>query len=125
MRNWLSRINTRIAVSITLGMSTMTCVYLFLALSMIPLMVPAWTTIAMYISSTIIQLVALPLIMVGQGLMSEAQERRAAEDHQALITLVREMHAVLAEQGRERADLDTVLARLDTIEERICRALRR
>lgn len=42
-----------------------------------------------YISQTVIQLLALPLLQVGQRIISEAQDQRAATDHETLVTLHR------------------------------------
>jgi hypothetical protein len=44
----------------------------------------------------VIQLVALPLIMVGQDIASRSTEKRAAEDHAMLmeeLAILKEMHA--------------------------------
>jgi hypothetical protein len=42
-----------------------------------------------YISQTVIQLLALPLLQVGQRIISEAQDQRASTDHETLVTLHR------------------------------------
>ena len=60
-------------------MSTMLCVFLFLVLSVTPLFWSASQNIIAYISSDIIQLVALPLIMVGQKLSSIKSAKRHGE----------------------------------------------
>jgi hypothetical protein len=44
----------------------------------------SWVT---YISQTVIQLLALPLLQVGQRIISEAQDQRAEADHETLIAL--------------------------------------
>lgn len=44
----------------------------------------AWV---MYISQTVIQLLALPLLGAGQRIISAAQDARAETDHDTLVTL--------------------------------------
>lgn len=46
----------------------------------------AWV---MYISQTVIQLLALPLLGAGQRIISAAQDARAETDHDTLVTLHR------------------------------------
>ena len=116
---YITKTNLRIAVAATIGMSTMTCVYMFLALSLLPLAFPSLTTFCMYISSTIIQLIALPLIMVGQNLMGREQERRSTEDHLALIEMLSEMRTLLKDADIEVDELAQVAKRLEKIETRI------
>lgn len=119
IKEYITKANLRIAVAATIGMSTMTCVYLFLAISLLPLAFPAMTTFCMYISSTIIQLIALPLIMVGQNLMGREQERRSTEDHLALIEMLSEMRTLLKDADAEVDELAQVAKRLEKIETRI------
>jgi hypothetical protein len=73
IKNTISQLNKTIAIKSVLAMSTMACVFSFLIWSLIPLVFPSATEIVAYISADIIQLVALPLIMVGQKIMSENQ----------------------------------------------------
>ena len=46
-----------------------------------------WTAVSVLISQTFLQLVLLPIIIVGQNVISEAQDRRAEQDHLTLTTL--------------------------------------
>jgi uncharacterized membrane protein len=82
---YIKKFNETVALSITLGMGTVWCVYLFFILSILPLVIPSWTTVVMYISTTIIQLVALPAIMVGQQLLGRNSELRAEQDHETIL----------------------------------------
>jgi len=79
--NFFKALNEKIAVVAVLAMSSMACVYLFLFLSLTPLIIPSTQTLIMYISSSIIQLVALPLIMLGQAVLNRNAESRTDETH--------------------------------------------
>jgi len=52
------------------------------------------TAISVLISQTFLQLVLLPIIIVGQNVISEAQDERAEADHLTLTTL----HAINVQQ---------------------------
>jgi hypothetical protein len=74
-------------------MATMWCVYGFTALSLMPVLEPKWQTTLLYVSNCI-QLVALPIIMVGNSLLGEAADRRAEQDHQTIMRTLAELHTV-------------------------------
>jgi hypothetical protein len=97
----------------------MECVWLFTLWSLMPLVLPATRDTVFYISGGILQLVFLPLILVGQSLLSRASEDRAAQDHRALMKLLRENQHILKEQRIEDADLTDIVKRLDVIENQI------
>lgn len=99
----VTKINDFVAAQTTLLMSTMWCVYVFLAWSLIPLAFPHLQNVVFYVSGGVIQLVALPLIMVGQNVISRSAEARAQQDHETLMAefeeikaMHQELHLVLA-----------------------------
>ena len=94
-------INNHLALKITLAIGTMGCVYAFTLLVAVPLFFPATTNIIMFLSSSFLQLVLLPVIMVGQRLLTRDQDARAEQDHNALIKLLVEMH-ILMKQSHEQ-----------------------
>ena len=63
----------------------MLCVYVFTFWSLLPLYDKALEPIVFYVSGGILQLVLLPLIMVGSNILSRAAEERAAQDHETLM----------------------------------------
>jgi len=79
--------NNSLARWAVVAMSSMTCVYLFLIWSLLPALDKRWETLVFYISGGIIQLVALPLIMVGQRLEGREMDRRAQRDHELLLEI--------------------------------------
>jgi hypothetical protein len=68
-------------------MSSIWCVYLFTFWAVLPSIYKSLEPIVFYISGGVIQLVALPLIMVGQKLEGRSMERRAEQDHEKLIEI--------------------------------------
>ena len=103
----LGRINTRLAVSITKVVGSMWCAYVFALLALIsfpaaisshdPIVIVAW------IAQTFLQLVLLPIIIVGQNVLAAASDARAESDHKtllALYTLTAEVHDIAEQQTK-------------------------
>src|ERR1035437_3518728 len=95
--------NKCVAVRITNAVGTMWCAYAFMALALIslPEAVRGGTAaLVAWIAQTCLQLVLLPLIMVGSGVLSEKSEARAKADHQTLLdelALIRQLHTHITE----------------------------
>jgi uncharacterized membrane protein len=88
-------INQTIAEHIVAMVSTMWCTYAFTVLVVLPLFNDSWTTIVMFISSSLLQLVLLPVIMVGQKRQGDIAEARAQEDHEAIIDMHNELKEII------------------------------
>lgn len=92
------RFNAWLAVKITNSVGSMTCAYAFALLTFISL--PAAIAshdsliIVSWIAQTFLQLVLLSVIMVGQRVISVAQDARATTDHEMLNLL----HAINVQQ---------------------------
>jgi hypothetical protein len=91
----INHFNKKIAEHVVSIVSTMWCAYAFMFLVMIPFFNESWTTIVMFISSSLLQLVLLPIIMVGQKYQADVAEKRAIEDHRALVDMHKEIHEIL------------------------------
>jgi hypothetical protein len=102
----LGRFNTRLAVRITTIVGSMWCAYAFALLTLIslpaairsgdPLIIVAW------IAQTFLQLVLLPIIIVGQNVQAAATDARALADHKTLTaihTLTSEVHTINEQQS--------------------------
>ncbi len=99
------RINTRLALGITKVVGSMWCAYVFALLALIslpaaigshdPIIIVAW------IAQTFLQLVLLPIIIVGQNVQAAASDARAESDHKTLLaihTLTAEVHEIAEQQ---------------------------
>jgi hypothetical protein len=87
----MGRFNAAVAVRITRIVGTMYCAYVFTLVALVAL--PAAieqgsvTVLVNWLSSNFLQLVLLPIIIVGQNVISAAQDARAEADHETLTAL--------------------------------------
>jgi hypothetical protein len=105
-------LNGRVGLAITTAVGTMVCAYVFAAIALISL--PAAissrnaTIIVAWISSNFIQLVLLPVIIVGQNLQAKASDKRANEtykDAEAVLHEALDIQKHLLAQDQVLADL--------------------
>jgi len=105
----LGRFNERLAVIITRSVGTMWAAYLFclIALVSLPGAIAAFqrgdtVTGISWLSQSFLQLILLPIIIVGQNIISAAQDARAESDHETLTALhaidVRQLELLEAQQ---------------------------
>lgn len=101
----MGRINTRLAVGITKIVGSMWCAYVFAVLAIIslPAAIKSHDPIIMiaWIAQTFLQLVLLPIIIVGQNVQATASDARAESDHVTLLaihTLTAEVHEIALKQ---------------------------
>jgi len=103
----IGRINTRLALTVTKAVGSMWCAYAFALLALIslpaaisthdPIIIVAW------IAQTFLQLVLLPIIIVGQNVQAAASDARAESDHATLMaihTLTSEVHQIAEQQTK-------------------------
>jgi hypothetical protein len=90
----MGRFNSRLAVLITKSVGTMWAAYVFalIALVSLPQALDAFlhgdTVVGItWLSQSFLQLVLLPIIIVGQNVISAYQDARAEADHETLTTL--------------------------------------
>ena len=103
----LGRFNARLAVGITKSVGSMWCAYIFVLLALIsfPAAITSGNviTIVSWIAQTFLQLVLLPIIIVGQNISSAASDKRAESDHKTLLAihmLTREVHHITEQQTK-------------------------
>jgi hypothetical protein len=102
----VGRFNTRLALKITNSVGSMWCAYAFTLLALIslpaafstgdPIIIVAW------IAQTFLQLVLLPIIIVGQNVQAASSDARAQADHatlNAVHTLTVEVHNINEQQS--------------------------
>ena len=89
--------NMRVAVMITKSIGSMWCAYAFAALALIslPSAIQSRNSIIIisWIAQTFLQLVLLPIIIVGQNVQAAASDARAESDHETLNSI----HTLTAE----------------------------
>ena len=103
----LGRLNTWVAVRITSVVGSMWCAYAFALIALVSL--PAALTsgdpiiIIGWIAQTFLQLVLLPIIIVGQNVQAASSDARADSDHktlQAIHVLSSEIHTINLQQNQ-------------------------
>src|SRR5690349_20356666 len=89
----IGRFNTWLAVHVTRTVGTMWVAYVFalLALISLPAAIATHDTIVIvaWIAQTFLQLVLLPIIIVGQNVIQMANDARAEADHKTLVAIHR------------------------------------
>src|SRR2546426_3614635 len=119
----IGRFNSWLAVHITRAVGTMWAAYLFVLIALVsfPQAVQAFlhgdTFVGIaWLSQSFLQLVLLPIIIVGQNVISASQDARAEADHITLTTL----HAINVQQlkmlEQQREMLQRQRAILDLLE---------
>ncbi len=101
----MGRFNTSVALTITKSVGSMWCAYAFavLALISLPAAIASGSPIIIvgWIAQTFLQLVLLPIIIVGQNVQAAASDARAESDHETLLaihTLTAEVHRINEQQ---------------------------
>ena len=100
MLNYWKKGNEWIAVKLSNIFSTMECFWVFCIIASLPVVFPSTLQLANYISSSYLQLIALPLLGVGASIIGRVAEQRAQQDHEALreeLTIIKEMHKEVQE----------------------------
>lgn len=95
----VGRFNTWLAVLVTRSVGTMWAAYVFTVIALVGAVGlvsnnPFLILLIALISQTFLQLVLLPIIIVGQNVISASQDARAEADHLTLTTL----HAINVQQ---------------------------
>ncbi len=101
----IGRFNTKVALAVTNSVGSMWCAYIFavLALISLPAAIASKSAIIIvgWIAQTFLQLVLLPIIIVGQNVQAAATDARAEADHETLLaihTLSAEIHQINEQQ---------------------------
>ena len=113
----IGRINQRIAVAITSAVGSMWCAYIFciLAFTGLPDAIRQGNVVG-WLSSYFLQLVLLPIIIVGQNVAAHASDQRAREDSKTLrivhqldtriLQLQEDVHEIIIEMRSSREHVD-------------------
>lgn len=112
----IKELNRRVAVRVTLLFGTMGAVYSFLCWSILPLIFPDTQAIVFYVSGGVIQLVALPLIMVGSNILSEKAEIRAEQDHKMIMEQFEIAKHMREEADKQRGRVIELLAEIQALQ---------
>ncbi len=119
----IQRFNNRIGLAVTKRIGSMWAAYAFFALSLVSLPAAIATgnliVIVSWIAQTFLQLVLLPVIIVGQNIQAKASDARAIatyDDAGAILEEAKQIQSHLGAQDQALADL---IVKLEALESRI------
>lgn len=116
--NILVRVNAKVGLKVTLVVGTMWCAYAFtiLALFALPSAIKQGTYyVIVWLSSSFLQLVLLPVIIVGQNIQATAADKRSEDtykDAEAVLQEAEEIQKHLLAQDQAISDIVARLERL-------------
>jgi hypothetical protein len=116
-------INQKLGLAITRRVGTMWAAYIFFALTLISL--PAviikgdLVLIVGWIAQTFLQLVLLPIIIVGQNIQAAAAEKRAVMTYEDAAAVLDEAVKIQKHLDHQDESLAHLVTRLEQIEEKI------
>ncbi len=103
----------KIALAATSVVGTMYFFFFCLIMVTVPLIFPPTMKVVQYISSGYLQLILLPLIMVGQNLQNRHTETRAENDYQVNMKAEREIEHVFKHLEYQNAILIALMRKLN------------
>jgi uncharacterized membrane protein len=116
--NPIVRFNARFGLWITVVVGTMWCAYLFstIALFALPDAIKQGTYfIVVWLSSSFLQLVLLPIIIVGQNIQAKAADKRSEETYQDAEAVLHESTQIQAHLAAQDQAIGAILTRLEAL----------
>ena len=117
--SFFAKLNARFGLRITLVVGTMWCAYIFtvLAIFALPDAIKQGTYfIIVWLSSSFLQLVLLPIIIVGQNIQAAASDKRAEETYKDAEAVLKEAEEI---QKHLLAQDEVITAIMDRLERMI------
>ncbi|HUC04141.1 MAG TPA: hypothetical protein VL961_02000 [Acidimicrobiales bacterium] len=114
------RLNSKIGLRITVVVGTMWCAYVFAAIALVSLKDNIHSTqdLILWISSSFLQLVLLPVIIVGQNIQAKAADARAEATFNDADAVLHEAVKIQDHLLAQDAVLKDLVDRLDRVEGR-------
>jgi len=112
--NPVVRFNARFGLLITVAVGTMWCAYIFacIALISLPDNIHSTQTLILWISSSFLQLVLLPIIIVGQNIQAKTSDKRAEETYRDAEAVLHEATQIQAHLAAQDQAIGQILDRL-------------
>ncbi len=115
-----NRINRALGLGITKSVGTMWCAYLFAILSLVslPAAIASHSAIIIvaWIAQTFLQLILLPIIIVGQNIQAVASDSRAAATYQDAGAILEEAKQIQAHLAAQDAAISALLDKVKSLE---------
>ena len=119
----VTRFNSKAALGITRSVGTMWCAYVFAALALVSLpaalMSGSPIIIVGWIAQTFLQLVLLPVIIVGQNIQAAASDDRAAATYKDAGAILEEAKQIQMHLAAQDVATSALLERILAIEKKV------
>jgi hypothetical protein len=116
---FFGRFNAKIGLGITVIVGTMWCAYIFafIALLSLPSAINSHSLVLIiaWISSNFLQLVLLPIIIVGQNLMAKAADARSEATYKDADAILHEALQIQAHLEAQDKEIERILSRLEQL----------
>jgi hypothetical protein len=116
--NFLVRFNARFGLRITLVIGTMWAAYVFtvIALFALPDAIKQGTYfVIVWLSSSFLQLVLLPIIIVGQNIQARAADKRSEDTYKDAEAVLKESEEIQKHLLAQDAAISSILERLESL----------
>ncbi len=117
----VNRINRKVGLGITTSVGTMWCAYIFTVIALVslpaaiashsPIIIVAW------IAQTFLQLVLLPVIIVGQNIQAVASDARSAATYEDAGAILEEAKQIQLHLASQDAAIGALLDKIKNLEE--------
>ncbi len=117
-RNWFVRMNAKLGLRVTLAVGTMWTAYLFSVIAFVALpsaLRQGTYYIVVWLSSSFLQLVLLPIIIVGQNLQAEAADKRAEQTYKDAEAVLKEAQEIQNHLAAQDEVINGIVTRLENL----------
>lgn len=109
--NPVVRFNARLGLGITIVVGTMWAAYAFALIALISLKdnLASTQTFILWLSSSFLQLVLLPIIIVGQNIQAKASDKRAEDTYKDADAILHEAMEIQKHLAAQDAEIERIL----------------
>ena len=110
--------NAKLGLRVTLAVGTMWTAYLFSAIAFVALpsaLRQGTYYIVVWLSSSFLQLVLLPIIIVGQNLQAEAADKRAEQTYKDAEAVLKEAQEIQNHLAAQDEVINGIVTRLENL----------
>lgn len=117
--NPIIRFNARVGLAITVVVGTMWCAYVFTGIALLSarsaFSTGNLTVIVAWISSNFLQLVLLPVIIVGQNIQAKSADKRAEDTYRDADAVLHEALEIQKHLNAQDAEIERILAGMKSL----------
>lgn len=119
-------LNERIGLVITQSVGTMWAAYVFFGLTLVslPAAIASGNTLVIvsWVAQTFLQLVLLPIIIVGQNIQAKSSDERAIATYEDAGAILEEAKEIQSHLGAQDDALEHLITRVEALEKRLIEA---